>query len=102
DLSGSVGLRRSGSADASEQRCRGSVADRAMGSYLVIVSTPTLKLFPGVRQRQEPMRVQALRAQSAVERLDEGIVRRLAGSREVEHDLVLIGPQIQVARHELA
>ena len=52
------------------------------------VSTPTLKLLAGVRQRQEPVRVQALRAQSAIERLDERIVGRLAGSREVEHDVV--------------
>ena len=41
-----------------EQRDRG-VADRAMRSYLVIVSTPTLKLFAGIGQRQEPVRGRA-------------------------------------------
>ena len=72
-----------------------------MRSYLVIVSTPTLKLLPGIRQRQEPVRVQAFGAQSVIERLDERIVGRLARSREVEQDVVLVRPQIQVARYEL-
>ena len=77
-FSGLFRHRRAGGADAMEQRSRRFVADRAMWSYLVVVSTPTLKLFAGVGQRQEPMRVQAFRAQSAVERLDEGVVGRLA------------------------
>ena len=67
-----------------EQRSRRFVADRAMWSSLVIVSTPTLKLFSGVSQRQEPMRVQAFRAQSTVERFDERIVGRLARPRVVQ------------------
>ena len=36
----------------------GLVANRAMWSYLVVVSTPTLKLFSGVGHRQEPVRGQ--------------------------------------------
>lgn len=62
-----------------EQRGRRFVADRAMWSYLVIVSTPILKLFSSIGHRQEPVRVQAFCAQSTVERLDERVVCRLAG-----------------------
>lgn len=48
------------------------------------------------------MRVQAFRAKSAVERLDEGIVGRLTWPGEVERDVVLIRPEIEIARHKLA
>lgn len=34
------------------------------------------------------MCIQALRAQSTIERLDQRVVRRLAGAGEVEHDVV--------------
>ncbi|MET4690198.1 hypothetical protein ABIA22_006563 [Sinorhizobium fredii] len=56
----------------------------------------------GVVKAQEPVRVQALRPELAVERLDKGIVGRLAWSREVQLDVALIGPQIEVAGDELA
>lgn len=47
------------------------------------------------------MRVQALRPQLAVERLDEAIVGRLPRSREVQGDVVGVGPKVQVARDKL-
>ena len=47
------------------------------------------------------MRVEALGAKSAIERLDERVVRRLARPGEVERDVVLIRPQIEVAGDEL-
>ena len=40
-----------------------------MWSDLVVVSTPPIKLFPSVGQAHEPTRVQALRPQSAIERV---------------------------------
>ncbi len=47
------------------------------------------------------MLVQAFRPEPAVERLDEGIVGRLARSGEVERDALLVRPQVQIPRHEL-
>lgn len=47
------------------------------------------------------MGVQAFYAELAIERLDECIVGRFAGSREVERDATLIGPQIKITRDEL-
>jgi hypothetical protein len=44
------------------------------------------------------MLVQALGPEAAIERIDEGIVCRLAGAREVDRDPALIGPEIHVAR----
>jgi hypothetical protein len=69
-----------------------------MRSYLVIVSTPTLQLFSGICQRQEPVRVQAFRPQSTVECLDESVVGRLSRSREVECHVVVV----QIPRDEFA
>jgi len=43
----------------------------------VVVSTPDFQLFASVLQVQEPVRVQALAAQLAVERLDERPFDRL-------------------------
>ena len=42
-----------------------------------------------------------LRPKLPVERLDERVVGRLARPREVEHDVLLIGPQVAVAGDEL-
>ena len=52
---------------------------------------PRLDLALRVRQRQEPVRVEAFVAQTAVERLYKGVVGRLAGPAEVERDAVLVG-----------
>jgi hypothetical protein len=48
------------------------------------------------------MRVQAFAAELAVEGLDERVVGGFAGSGEVARDIALIGPEIEIARHELA
>jgi hypothetical protein len=47
------------------------------------------------------VRVQAFRAEPAIERFDEHIIRGLAGPGEVESDAALVGPEVHVARHEL-
>src|SRR3546814_19824783 len=44
---------------------------------------------------------QAFRPQPAFERLDERVVGRLAGAREVEDDAALISPEIEIAGDEL-
>ena len=43
------------------------------------------------------MRVQALCAQLAVERLDKAVVGRFSGPREIQGDVVGISPKVQVA-----
>ena len=48
------------------------------------------------------MGVEALGPEATVEGLDEGVVRWFAGSREVQCDAALIGPQVKIARHKLA
>jgi len=47
------------------------------------------------------VRVQAFGPELAVEGLDEAVVGRLAWPREVEHDALLVGPEIEVAADEL-
>ena len=81
---------------------RDVVSDRAVGSVFVVVSTPIFQLFTSVGKVHEPMRVQALGPELAVERLDEAVVRGLAGPREVQRDIVGIGPKVEVSRHEFA
>lgn len=54
-------------------------SDRAVGSVLVVASSPNLQLFVAVGKVHEPVGVQAFRRELTVERLDEAIVRRLAG-----------------------
>lgn len=50
---------------------RDVVSDCAVGSVFLIVSTPILQLFAGICKAHEPVGVQTLRPQLAVERLDE-------------------------------
>ena len=51
---------------------------RLAWTALVVVPPPRLDLAPRVGQRQEPVRVQALVAQAAVEALDVGVLVGLA------------------------
>ncbi len=73
-----LGSCRRGCRRAFQERNRRLVADRAVGSDLVIVSTPSLHFFARVVKRHEPVGVQALRPELAVEAFDEGVIRRLA------------------------
>lgn len=63
---------------AIHERYRHLIADGAVRTDLIVVSTPMLHLLAGVVKGQEPVGVQAFRAELAVERLDEGVVGRLA------------------------
>ncbi len=55
----------------------GLFADCAMWTNVVVVSTPSLALL--CRKAHEPLRVEALRTELAVERLDERVVRWFTG-----------------------
>ena len=90
-----------GCARAICERNRHFVADGAVRTKLIVVSTPLLHLLAGIVKRQEPMGVQALRAELAIERLDERVIGRFARPREVKHDVLLVGPKIEIAGDEL-
>jgi hypothetical protein len=47
------------------------------------------------------MRVEALRPEAPVERLNEGVVGRFSGAREVQRDALHIGPEIEIPADEL-
>ena len=49
-----------------------------------------------------PVGVQTFGSELAVEAFDEGVVGRFAGPGEVEHDVLLVGPQIEITADELA
>jgi hypothetical protein len=58
------------------------VSDCAVGSVLIVVSTPIFQLFAGVGKAHEPVRVQTLCPELAVKGLDEPVVLGLSGPRE--------------------
>ena len=49
------------------QHDRHLVSDRAVWPFLIVVSTPSLQLFSRICKGQEPVRVQAFRAEPAIE-----------------------------------
>ena len=59
-------------------------AQRGVRTALVIVPSPRVDLAPGIRQRQEPMEVQAFVAEPAIEGLHEGVFGRFSRAREVQ------------------
>ena len=81
---------------------RDVVPDRAVGADLVVVPTPSIQLFPAVGKAHEPVRVQALGPELRIERLDEAVIRRFPGAREVQRDVVRISPQVEIAGDEFA
>ena len=78
------------------------MADCAVRSLLIVVSAPSLQLFGRVGKRQEPVGVQTFRAEPAIKCFDIGIVGGFSWTREAEHAAALVGPEVHVARDELA
>src|SRR5262245_22115963 len=79
----------------------GHVAEGTVGTDGIVVHAPGLDDLTRVRQAAEPVLVQALVTESAVETLDVGILIRLAGFDEVQPDAVGVGPCIQRSADEL-
>src|SRR5690349_6869086 len=72
------------------EACRRDSAAAAVRADLVEVDTPARDLLSGLCQRLEPVLVQALVAELAIEALDVGVLRRLA--RLVQDVLDALGP----------
>ena len=73
----------------------------AVGSDVIVFMAPRLDGVASVLEGQEPVHVQAVIAERAVEALDEGILRRLSGLDEVELDATRVGPSIERSAPEL-
>ncbi len=72
-----------------------------MGAHLVVVDPPRLDLCARIVEIEKPVLVEALVAELAVERFDEGIFSTgLPGSDEMELDAVLVRPRIEHAARE--
>ena len=82
------------------QRDQHLVPDRAVWSHFVVVSTPFLHFAAGIVKAHEPVGVQTLGTELTVEGLDERVVGGLARPREVERDILLISPQIEIPGDE--
>ena len=71
-----------------------------MGSRQIVVQAPLFDDLPRVAEAAEPVLVEALVAQAAVEALDEGVLHRLARRDEAQAYAALVGPLVQrPARH---
>jgi hypothetical protein len=69
---------------------RRPLTDCTVRSHIVVVLTPKFDLCPGVVKVQEPMLVQAFKANAGVEAFYEGIVHGFARSAEVQDDTLAI------------
>ena len=65
-----------------------------MRPHLVVVAPPGLDLLPRVGQIEEPVLVQTLVAELAVEALDETVLHGPSGGDEVQLHLILVSPLI--------
>src|SRR5712671_5929633 len=62
---------------------------------------PRLDLALRVGQRQEPVRVEAFVAKTAIERLHKGVVGRLAGPAEIKRHAIMVSPAVERLGDEL-
>ena len=65
---------------------------------LIVVPSECIDLAFSVGERREPVDIEALVSEAPVERLDRGVVRRLAAAAEVEHHAVGIRPEVHSAQ----
>ena len=72
-----------------------------MGPDGIVVHAPGLDDLARVRQAEEPVLVQALVAEPAVETLDVGMLIRLARVNEVQPNAAGVGPRIERPADEL-
>ena len=72
-----------------------------MGTVVVVVVAPSFEPDAQIVHRDELVRVQAFIAQPPVERLDQSVVRGLAGAREVELDAAAVRPVVESLGGEL-
>ena len=79
---------------------RDLVVDRAVWSVFIVPSSTNLAFRARIVQRQEPVLVEALAADLAVEGFHEGIVRWLASPREAERCAVASHSWIEIPGDE--
>ncbi len=71
-----------------------------MRPLLIIISPPLFRLFPSILQTHKPVLVQTLEPESGIERLDISVVSRLTRPAEVELDVALVSPKVNILRDE--
>ena len=74
---------------------RRQIAERRVRPSGIVVVPPTFEPGSGVVHRSEPRGIQALGPEARIARRDRRMIRGLAGSREVEFDVVPVRPLIQ-------
>ena len=72
-----------------------------MRPHVVVVLPPSFDHVAGLAQALEPVLVQTLVPQPAIEALDERVVHWLARPDEVDRDAASVRPQIQCSPREL-
>jgi len=80
---------------------RRSFSQRSVRTTLIVFPSPAFDDLPCLRQGGEPVYIQTLGPQRAVERLHVRVIRGLPRPREVDAHLVVIGPQIHDLTGEL-
>ncbi len=72
-----------------------------MRALLVVLPPPLFDFGFCVLHVEKPVQVEALASESAVERLDESVLSRLAGLDEVQANAVPAGPAVELSASEL-
>lgn len=72
-----------------------------MWSHCVVLPAPIFDLLPCIGEVHEPVLATAFHPYDGVEALGIGVVRRLAGTAEVQDDSIAVGPEIEFLRGKL-
>src|SRR5581483_3913582 len=80
---------------------RGQVPERAVRAHPVVIQSPVFNGLPRIVEGEEPVLVQALLAEFAVERFDIAVLHRTTRGDEMQRDFVLVCPLIQRLRGKL-
>lgn len=68
----------------------------------MVVMSPRFTFMPGVSQTQAPVGIESCCPNPAIERYCDRIVGRFSRLAEVQHDIMLVRPQVEVFRLEPA
>ena len=77
------------------------IADRAVRTKLIIIATPSLAFLAGLVEALQPVRVQALGPEPAIQALNERVISGPPWTREVKRKAANKRPQIEITTGEL-
>jgi hypothetical protein len=77
------------------------MAEGAVGPFFAAIPPPSFDLVLGIIQAKKPVLIEVFLPEPAIKGFEISVIRRLPRPGEIQSDMILISPKIDVFRDEL-